>query len=214
MKSRLLSSSKVQPTRKVVIRVIVRDAHHVRVFKSLVPRWDLRVVLIAIRIRRKVASVLRVSVPVCKVVPLSAASVLVHNMVRRVISLVSRVISPVKAAISLVNRAIVPTLISRLRASKVISLVRKVINPVSRVVMASLVSRPVTSVKAVMASPVSRPVTSVKAVIISLVRAATVSPVRVAMVSRVVTSVVATASSVAVSVSSAPVAMTPMPSIA
>ena len=167
-----MSSSKVQPTRKVVIRVIVRDAHHVRVFKSLVLRWDLRVVLIAIRIRRKVVSVLRVSVPVCKAVPLSVASVLVHNMVKRVISLVSRVISPVKAAISLVNRAIVPTLISRLRASKVISLVRKVID---------LVSRAVTSVKAVMVSPVrvamvSRVVTSVVATASSVVASVSSAP--------------------------------------
>ena len=110
-KNRLRKSSRVQPTRKVVFS-IVQDAHHVHVFTSRHAPTT-RAATIAIRIRRRAASVLRALAQDCRARLLSVAVIVpVTIIIRRVaISLVPRAaIVPVPSMDSLRKVAISPVL--------------------------------------------------------------------------------------------------------
>jgi hypothetical protein len=200
MKSRLLGSSRQTARKAVVIKVIVLDVHHVRVFISH-GLTAIRVATIVTRIRKRVDSVLKVSVQVCSRMPLSvAAIVLVPTTIMR------------KAATSLVRVVINP--VAAMDSKVVISLVRVAISSVA-VTVSVLRTAIVLATIIIMrkaATSLVRVVTSSVAVMVS--RAA-ISPVRVATsnAAAMVSSAVVMVSSVA-AIASIPPAMILMPSIA
>ncbi len=180
------------PTRKVVIRVIVPDVLHVHVFISRALTMH-RVATIVIRIRRKVVSVPRVLVLVCRTMPLSVAAIVpVTTIIIRRVAIV-----PVLSMDSRV--AIVPVTTSRPKVRK--AAISSVLSMVSRVAIVLVTT---TIIRRVATTSV-RVVTSSVLVATISVRAVTSSAVVTTSVRAVSSSAVATIS--AVVISSVPVAI-------
>ena len=188
MKSRLLSSSRAQATRKVVIRVIVLDVRRVRVFVNLVltPTKEDSIVH---RSRRKAVSVLRVLAPAYRMV------------------LPSRVATSLAQAIVLVQATIMRGATSLVRKVTVSHAVVTV--SLARVVMVSLVRAAISSAHNTASSVLSM-VSSVQAIVpvtinrLRVSRANTVSSAHstASRVRKAMVSLAVAISSVAVMVSS------------